>query len=412
MTAAADVLVVGGGIVGLATARALAELGADVIVLEAEPTVAAHQTGHNSGVIHSGLYYKPGSLKARTCVAGREAIYAFCAEWGVPFRRCGKLVVATHEAQLPRLAMLEERGRANGLQGLTRLAEADIRHLEPEVRGVAGLWVAETGVVDFVRVAEALVARLQMRGGAVRTDARVATITGGGREVQVTTARGARFTARLLENCAGLQSDRVARLAGADPGIAIIPFRGDYYTLRPERASLVRNLVYPVPDPELPFLGVHFTRRIDGRVEAGPNAILALHRERYSRWAVSVRDAGATLAFPGFWRMARRFWSLGLGELGRSWSKALFVRALRQLVPTIRGADLRPGGCGIRAQAVDRSGRLLDDFHIVENEAGVHLLNAPSPAATASLSIGSQLAGRVLERLGASRAALTSAPRL
>ena len=412
MTAAADVVVVGGGIVGLATAHALAELGADVIVLEAEPTVAAHQTGHNSGVIHAGLYYKPGSLKARTCVAGREALYAFCAERGVPVRRCGKLVVATHEAHLPRLAMLEERGRANGLQGLTRLAEADIRQLEPEVSGVAGLWVADTGVVDFVRVAEALVARLQMRGGAVRTGARVATITSGGRDVQVTTARGARFAARLLVNCAGLQSDRVARLAGADPGVAIIPFRGDYYTLRPERASLVRNLVYPVPDPELPFLGVHFTRRIDGRVEAGPNAILALHRERYSRWALSPRDAGATLAFPGFWRMARRFWSLGLGEVGRSWSKALFVRALRQLVPSVQGADLLPGGCGIRAQAVDRAGRLLDDFHIVENEAGVHLLNAPSPAATASLSIGRQLAGRVLERLGASRGALASAPRL
>jgi L-2-hydroxyglutarate oxidase len=412
VTAAADVVVVGGGIVGLATAHALAELGADVIVLEAEPRVAAHQTGHNSGVIHSGLYYKPGSLKARTCVAGREALYAFCAEWEVPFRRCGKLVVATHEKQLTRLAMLEERGRANGLQGLTRLTEADIRQLEPEVSGVAGLWVGDTGVVDFVRVAEALVARVQMRGGAVRTDARVATITGGGREVQVTTARGARFAARLLVNCAGLQSDRVARLAGADPGVAIIPFRGDYYMLRPERATLVRNLVYPVPDPELPFLGVHFTRRIDGRVEAGPNAILALHRERYSRWALSLRDAGATLAFPGFWRMARRFWSLGLGELGRSWSKALFVRALRQLVPTIRGADLRPGGCGIRAQAVDRAGRLLDDFHIVENEVGVHLLNAPSPAATASLSIGRQLAGRVLERLGASRSARATARRV
>ena len=412
MTAAADVVVVGGGIVGLATAHALAELGADVIVLEAEPTVAAHQTGHNSGVIHSGLYYKPGSLKARTCVAGREALYAFCAEWGVPVRRCGKLVVATHEAQLPRLAMLEERGRANGLQGLTRLAEADIRQLEPEVSGVAGLWVADTGVVDFVRVAEALVARLQMRGGAVRTGARVATITGGGRDVQVTTESGARFAARLVVNCAGLQSDRVARLSGADPEVAIIPFRGDYYTLRPERASLVRNLIYPVPDPELPFLGVHFTRRIDGRVEAGPNATLALHRGRYSRWALSPRDTGATLAFPGFWRMARRFWSLGLGEVGRSWSKALFVRALRQLVPSVRGADLRPGGCGIRAQAVDRSGRLLDDFHIVENEAGVHLLNAPSPAATASLSIGRQLAGRVLERLGASRGAPASARRV
>jgi len=399
-----DVVVVGGGIVGLATANALAELGARVIVLEAESTLAAHQTGHNSGVIHSGLYYKPGSLKARSCAAGREELYAFCAESGVPAQRCGKLVVATDETQLPTLARLEERGRANGLQGLTRLDHAALRHVEPEVAGVAGLWVAETGVVDFGMVAQALAARLQMRGGTVRTGARVVTITGSTRDVQVGTAHGEHVAARLLVNCAGLQSDRVTRLAGVDPGIAIIPFRGDYYTLRPERASLVRNLVYPVPDPDLPFLGVHFTRRIDGRVEAGPNAVLALHREGYSRWALSPRDAGAVLAFPGFWRMARRFWSIGLSEVGRSWSKALFVRALQRLVPAVRAADLERGGCGIRAQAVDNSGRLLDDFHIVESEWGVHLVNAPSPAATASLSIGRQLARRVQERLAASAA--------
>jgi L-2-hydroxyglutarate oxidase len=403
VTNAADVVVVGGGIVGLATANALAELGARAIVLEAESTLATHQTGHNSGVIHSGLYYKPGSLKARTCAAGREELYAFCAESGVPARRCGKLVVATDETQIPRLAMLEERGRANGLQGLTRLDQAAIRQVDPEVAGVAGLWVTETGVVDFRAVTRALAARLERRGGAVRTGTRVVTITGTAGEVSVVTApHGERFAARLLVNCAGLQSDRVARLAGVDPGIAIIPFRGDYYTLRPERASLVRNLVYPVPDPDLPFLGVHFTRRIDGRVEAGPNALLALHRERYSRWALSPRDAGAVLTFPGFWRMARRFWSIGVSELGRSWSKALFVRALQRLVPAVRAADLQQGGCGIRAQAVDSSGRLLDDFHIVESETGVHLVNAPSPAATASLSIGRQLAGRVLERLDGS----------
>ncbi len=395
-----DVVVVGGGIVGLATADAVAALGARVMVLEAERALAAHQTGHNSGVIHSGVYYKPGSLKARTCVAGREDLYAFCAEAGVPTRRCGKLVVATREAQLPALAVLEERGRANGLQGLTRLDRADIARLDPEVVGLAGLWVAETGVVDFGAVTQALAARLRTRGGAVRTGARVVNVTLVARDVHVGTApQGEPLVARVLVNCAGLQSDRVARLGGVDPGIAIIPFRGDYYNLRTERASLVRHLVYPVPDPDLPFLGVHFTRRIDGQVEAGPNAVLALHREGYNRWAVSPRDLGAVLGFPGFWRMARRFWRTGLSELGRSWSKTLFVRALQRLVPAVQSADLQWSGCGVRAQAVDRSGRLVDDFHIVEGEAGVHLVNAPSPAATASLSIGKQLAQRVLERL-------------
>jgi len=395
-----DVVVAGGGIVGLATADALGALGARVLVLEAEPVLAAHQTGHNSGVIHSGAYYKPGSLKARTCVAGREDLYAFCAEAGVPARRCGKLVVATQESELSTLAVLEERARANGLRGLTRLDRADIAQLDPQVRGLAGLWVAETGVVDFGAVARALAARLETHGGVVRTGARVVRIRSAAHDVHVgTVPNGEQVVARVLVNCAGLQSDRVARLAGVDPGIAIIPFRGEYYKLRPERASLVRNLVYPVPDPNLPFLGVHFTRRIDGEVEAGPNAVLALDRNSYNRWAVSARDAGAILGFPGFWRMARRFWRTGVGELGRSWSKTLFVRALQRLVPAVRAADLRWSGCGVRAQAVDRSGRLLDDFHIVENEAGVHLVNAPSPAATASLSIGKQLARRVLERL-------------
>jgi L-2-hydroxyglutarate oxidase len=286
------------------------------------------------------------------------------------------------------------------LQGLTRLDRADIARLDPEVAGVAGLWVAETGVVDFGAVAQALATRLKMRGGTVRTGARVVKITSAAREVHVrTTPNGERIVARLLVNCAGLQSDRVARLAGVDSGIAIIPVRGEYYKLRPERASLVRHLVYPVPDPDLPFLGVHFTRKIDGAVEAGPNAVLALDRDSYSRWAVSARDTRAVLGFPGFWRMARRFWRTGLSELGRSWSKTLFVRALQRLVPAVRAADLEWSGCGVRAQAVDRSGRLLDDFHIVEGEASVHVVNAPSPAATASLSIGSQLARRALARL-------------
>ena len=398
----ADIVVIGGGIVGLATADAILGAGIvpHVVVLEAEERVAAHQTGHNSGVIHSGLYYRPGSLKAQTCAAGRDAMYAFCAEHGIPHQRTGKLVVATREQQLPTLEMLESRGRANGLQGITRLTPDDVRRLDPEVRAVAGLWVAETGVVNFGAVAAALAARVVRRGGEVRLGVAVRAVSRANGSIRLATSAGD-VAARLIVNCAGLQSDRVARLAGVDPGVAIVPFRGEYYELRPERAGLVRNLVYPVPDPELPFLGVHFTRRIDGRVEAGPNAVLAWRRDGYSRWSFRARDAIATLAFPGFWRLARRFWRTGVAEQTRSWSKSLFVRSLQDLVPAIRSADLVWGGCGVRAQAVDREGRLVDDFHIVEGESGIHVVNAPSPAATASLSIGRQVAERALRRLAA-----------
>lgn len=385
---------------GLATADALlaAAPGVRVILLEAEGQVAAHQTGHNSGVIHSGLYYRPGSLKATTCAEGREAMYAFCDESAVPTRRCGKLVVATRESQLAALNTLEERGRANGLKDMRRLSGDDVRRVDPAVRAIAGLWVAETGVVDFAAVARALGERVRRSGAELRTDSRVADVRQNGTATRLLTRSGD-VIARLVVNCAGLQSDRVARLCGVDPGVAIVPFRGEYYELRPERADLVRNLVYPVPDPELPFLGVHFTRRIDGRVEAGPNAVLALKREGYGRLSFAARDAVATLGYPGFWRLARRFWRTGIAEVARSFSKRLFVRALQELVPSVTGADLRWGGCGVRAQAVDRSGRLLDDFHIVEGETGVHVVNAPSPAATASLSIGRQIARRVLPRL-------------
>jgi len=371
-----------------------------VIVLEAEGRVGAHQTGHNSGVIHSGLYYRPGSLKARTCAAGREAMYAFCEEHAIPHRRTGKLVVATREQQLPALATLEARGRANGLKGMTRLDPDDVRRLDPEVRAVAGLWVAETGVVNFGAVAGALAERIGRRGGEVRLGAAVQAVRQANGGVRIVTPQGD-VTARLLVNCAGLNSDRVARMAGLDPGVAIVPFRGEYYELRPERAGLVRNLIYPVPDPDLPFLGVHFTRRIDGRVEAGPNAVLAWRRDGYERWSFRLRDAIDTLRFPGFWRLARRFWRTGLAEQGRSLSKPLFVRALQQLVPAVRSADLRWGGCGVRAQAVDRHGALVDDFHIIEGDSGVHVVNAPSPAATASLSIGLQVAERAVRRLSA-----------
>lgn len=398
MTERYDVTIVGGGIVGLATALALVEGGRRVLVLEAGDRLAGQQTGHNSGVIHSGLYYRPGSLKARTCAEGREAMYAFCAETGVPVRRCGKLVVATREAELATLGVLEERGRANGLRGLSRLSPEDVRRLDPAVAGIQGLWVEETGVVDFVAVAEAIAAKVRRLGGEVRVGARVVGIDHRPEATRVA-VRGVPVMTSLVVNCAGLASDRVARLAGVDPGVAIIPFRGEYYELRPERAHLVRNLVYPVPDPDLPFLGVHFTRRIDGRVEAGPNAVLALKREGYRRWSFSPRDAFAIATYPGFWRMAAQWWRTGVAEMGRSLSKELFVRALQRLVPTLQADDLRWGGCGVRAQAVDRRGRLLDDFHIVEGARSVHLVNAPSPAATASLSIGRQLAQRVTARL-------------
>jgi (S)-2-hydroxyglutarate dehydrogenase len=395
-----DVIVVGGGIVGVATADALLRSGVRrVVVLEREDRVASGQTGHNSGVIHSGLYYRPGSLKARTCADGRELMYEFCEEAGVAATRCGKLVVATRDGELSRLATLEERGRTNGLRGIERLDADGVRRLEPNIAGVAGLWIAETGVVDFSAVTRALAERVARLGGEVRTGAGVTRVRRDGAAVRVSTPRGELAAAQLV-NCAGLQSDRVARMAGADPGVTIIPFRGEYYELLPERADLVRHLVYPVPDPDLPFLGVHFTRRIDGRVEAGPNAVLALKRDSYSRWSFDARDVATMLAFPGFWRMARRQWRTGAAEMGRSLSKRRFVHALQRLMPCIASEDLRWGGCGVRAQAVDAHGKLLDDFHIVESERAVHVINAPSPAATASLSIGRQIAERVLARLG------------
>jgi (S)-2-hydroxyglutarate dehydrogenase len=388
------IVVVGGGIVGMATALSLAERGHPTLVLESEARVAAHQTGHNSGVIHSGLYYKPGSLKARTCRAGLEAMYRFCAEEGVPHRRCGKLVVATREDELSRLQTLEERGQANGVT-LRRLTPAEIREHEPEVAGVAGLWVEDTGVVNYAEVTTAMARRLSRLGSEVRTGHRVLGIRMTGTGTVLETSQGA-VEADQLVNCAGLQSDRVARMAGIDPGVRIVPFRGEYYTLRPERAALVHGLIYPVPNPALPFLGVHFTRGVDDVVEAGPNAVIAFKREGY-RWSdVSVRDIADWAAFPGFWRMVRGQWRNGLEEMRRSLSRARFLHSLRTLIPTLTDADIAPGGSGVRAQAVDRSGRLVDDFALAHGPRQIHVLNAPSPAATASLAIGKEIASQLL----------------
>ncbi len=390
-----DVVVIGGGIVGLATAMKLAEQhGQRPVVLEAEDKLATHQTGHNSGVIHAGLYYKPGSLKATLCRQGLQDMYEFCAREQVSHRRCGKLVVATHPSELPRLDTLAERGTANGVV-FHRISAAEIKEREPEVAGIAGLWVEETGVADYPMVAEAMARRIRAAGGEVRTGHRVSGIRRDGQQIVVETGAG-EFTAPRMVNCAGLQCDRITRMAGLDPEVRIVPFRGEYYTLRPERAHLVRGLIYPVPDPALPFLGVHFTRGFNDVVEAGPNAVLALKREGY-RWSdVSLRDMADWAVFPGFWRMSRRQWRNGLTEIRRSLSRPRFLRSLQTLLPNLTDADIAPGGSGVRAQAVDRTGKLLDDFYLQEAPGMVHVLNAPSPAATASLAIGESVAKRVM----------------
>ncbi|MCS6817037.1 MAG: L-2-hydroxyglutarate oxidase [Blastocatellia bacterium] len=395
-----DVALIGGGLVGLATARALLESlqRCSLVVLEAEPRLAAHQSGRNSGVIHSGLYYRPGSLKARTCVEGRRALYRFLEEQQIPHERCGKLVIATSERELPILADLQRRGHMNGLQGLRWLRSGEIPDYEPHARGLAALWVPEAGITDFALVAQALARDISQRGGEVRTSARALRVHRRSSEIIVETTTG-EVRCRVLVGCAGLQADRVARLCGLHPDLRIIPFRGDYYELIPERRALVRNLIYPVPDPELPFLGVHFTRRVDGRVEVGPNAALAFKREGYTRWSISARDVGEMFAFSGFWRLIARYGRVGLREMALSFSRRAFARALERLVPDIRPQDLRPAPSGVRAQAVNSSGRLVDDFHILEAERMVHVLNAPSPAATASLRIGEIIAARVRAHL-------------
>lgn len=394
-----DAAIIGGGIVGLATAwRLMEDRPRRLVVLEAAEDIATHQTGTNSGVIHAGLYYRPGSLKARLCTEGREALYRFCDAHGVAIDRCGKLVLATTPAEVVRLDALFERAVANGVGGLTKLTPESIGDIEPHARGLAGLHVRDTGIVDYRGVCVALAADIEARGGEVRRASRVLGCTRDGLDLRVQTTSG-EVACRVVVGCAGLHADRVARLCGLSPEVTIMPFRGEYYELVAARRELVRHLIYPVPDPSLPFLGVHFTRRVDGTREAGPNAVLALAREGY-RWStVSVPDLREMAAFPGAWRLARRYWRVGIDECLRSLSKQRFVTALQRLVPEIRSADLRPAGAGVRAQAVGRDGRLLDDFHILESDRMVHVINAPSPAATASLSIGRHVAALVASRL-------------
>jgi len=386
------VAIVGGGIVGLATALALSERfpRRTVVVLEKERAVGQHQTGHNSGVIHAGIYYRPGSYKARLCVAGAQRMKAFCDANGIRYEHCGKLVVATAEDELPRLQTLYERGTANGVAGLKMLAAEEVRDLEPHARAVRALHSPLTAIVDYAEVTRAMARTLEQGGVSILTGRRVRAITPTDRQLVLATDQG-EVVARHLINCAGLHADSVARLMGARPDVQIIPFRGEYYTLRPTQ-RLVRGLIYPVPDPEFPFLGVHFTKRIQGDVEAGPNAVLAFAREGYRMRQINLPELGRVLGYRGFWAMAAKYWRTGGYEFYRSLSKAAFVRALQKLVPELQASDMVPGGSGVRAQAVSPDGALVDDFKISETANAIHVLNAPSPAATASLAIGEHIA--------------------
>jgi len=384
-----NLVVIGGGVVGLATALEVTRRFPRVrlLVLEKEDRVARHQSGHNSGVIHSGIYYKPGSLKARLCVAGAAAMVEFCRQHGVPHKVCGKVIVATNENELPRLEELSRRGQANGLTGLRMVESGELREIEPHATGVRALVVPSTGITDYAKVCEKYAELISAQGGSILTSSPATAIKRSTKEIVVETPRQV-FAADFLINCAGLFSDRISRMAGDDPGITIVPFRGEYYDLIPERASLVRALIYPVPDPRFPFLGVHFTRRIDDSVDAGPNAVLALQREGYRHTDISLRDLAGAISFPGFWRMAAKHWRSGLDEFRRSFSKRAFTRALQRLVPSLQEQDLVPGKSGVRAQALQRDGSLVDDFTFVRSDRMLHVLNVPSPAATASLMIG------------------------
>lgn len=395
-----DITIIGGGIIGLATAMQLAENfpSLKLLLLEKETHLAKHQTGHNSGVVHSGIYYKPGSLKAQTCVSGRKALLEFCDRHRIPYQLCGKVIVATHNEELPRLDELLRRGTANGVPGLEMISPERLKEIEPYTSGIRALYVPGTGIIDFTRVAKAYAERFRSSGGEIRTSHEVTGVAQGNDELIIKTLAG-EFRSKYSINCAGLFVDRIAKITnrtgppnkakGTD--LRIIPFRGEYYTIIPDRRSLVKGLVYPVPDPKFPFLGVHFTRTIHGDVEAGPNAVLAFAREGYRKTDVNVRDLWQILSYRGFWLMAQKHWKTGLGEIYRSISKRAFVKALQRLIPDVRADDLGSGGAGVRAQALSVTGALMDDFVIAQTPNVVHVLNAPSPGATASLSIGKMI---------------------
>jgi L-2-hydroxyglutarate oxidase LhgO len=396
----ADVAIAGGGIVGLATAFQITERypRLRVVVLEKEPEVGEHQTGHNSGVLHSGIYYKPGTVKALNCRTGKRAMEEFCATHGVPFDICGKVIVAVNEEELPRLEQIFERGQQNGVR-CAFVGSERLKELEPHAAGVKAVHVPEAGIVNFRVACKKLAELVEQRGGEVHRSARVQRVQENGQEIGIETTAGS-VAANYLVTCCGLQSDRVAKLTGIQPETQIVPFRGEYYELKPEAQHLCRNLIYPVPDPAFPFLGVHFTRMIEGGVECGPNAVLAFAREGYRKTDINLGDLWETLSFRGFRTLAWKYWRMGAGEMWRSWSKAAFVRALSHLIPDIRSEHLVPGRSGVRAMALSADGTMVDDFVIEAKGRIVNVLSAPSPAATSSLNIGKLVVEKLAERLG------------
>jgi L-2-hydroxyglutarate oxidase len=395
-----DVIIVGGGIVGLATALQIKKTNPTLrfLVLEKENELAKHQTGNNSGVIHSGIYYKPGSLKATNCFRGYQLLIDFCREHEVPFELCGKLIVATDEHELPLLQTLFTRGEQNGLTKLKKLVKEELKEHEPHVAGIAGIFVPQTGIVDYKLVAEAYGKVLQKEGAEIHLGERVVSLKKEVNKTIVVTDKQD-YEARVVINCAGLYSDKVAAMTVANLNVKIIPFRGEYFKLKKEKEYLVKNLIYPVPDPNFPFLGVHFTRMAKGGVEAGPNAVLAFKREGYKKSQINLAELAETLAWPGFQKVAAKYWKTGMGEMYRSFSKAAFTKALQKLIPEIQESDLTEGGAGVRAQACDREGGLVDDFLIIEDANVIHVCNAPSPAATSSLAIGETIAQKAAARL-------------
>jgi L-2-hydroxyglutarate oxidase LhgO len=393
-----DVIIIGGGIVGLATGRETLRRfpGKKLLIVEKEQNVAAHQTGHNSGVIHSGLYYKPGSLKAKLCVTGAARMVRFCDENSVPYEICGKVVVATDESEIPALEELFRRGQFNGVSNLRMLAREEIREIEPHTNGISGIHVPGTGITDFTIVSQRYAEHIVAAGGEIRTGAMVTGLLRSN-GINIVQSKAGDFAGKLVINCAGLYSDVVARNAGATLAIQNVPFRGEYYDLKPEKTSLVKGLIYPVPDPRFPFLGVHFTKRIYGTADAGPNAVLAFAREGYKKTSFQFSEAVEIFRWPGFRKMARKYWRAGLGEFYRSYSKPAFVRALQKLIPEVTSNDLVTGGTGVRTQALELDGKLMDDFAFVFQEGQVHIVNVPSPAATASLEVAREIVTRVFE---------------
>jgi (S)-2-hydroxyglutarate dehydrogenase len=396
-----DVVVIGGGIVGLATALKIKEQKprTRLLVLEKENGPAKHQTGNNSGVIHSGLYYKPGSLKATNCINGYHELLKFCDEENIQYDLCGKIVVATHQEQIPILETLYQRGIENGLKSLEYLSGDAMREIEPHVAGIKGIKVAQTGIIDYTKVSEKYAERIQKADGEIRYNERVYSVSELNGVSTVVTTKGS-YETNLVVNCGGLYSDKVTQMTQEEKiDLKIIPFRGEYYELKPEKQYLVKHLIYPVPDPNFPFLGVHFTRMINGGVEAGPNAVLAFRREGYKKTDFKFSELAETLMWPGFQKVAAKYWKTGMGEYYRSFSKAAFTKALQALIPELKANDLIPGGAGVRAQACDITGGLLDDFKIIENAQSINVCNAPSPAATSSLAIGQTVSEMVLKRM-------------